>query len=365
MQTVYQNHPAVYPTLLPWSQARINAWYLKNPWPVGCNYIPQYAINQLEMWQEESFDASVIDKELGWAAGLGFNTIRVFLHHLVWQQGKESFLQRLDQFLSIANKHHIKTMFVFFDGVWNPYPQGGIQPAPRHHVHNSGWVQCPGYEILNNVDKYDDLEEYIRGVVQHFKDDERIFVWDIFNEPDNMNLGSYKDDNYALDKAELSMNLLKKAIGWVRSINPIQPITMAPWQFDWGCPTLMTSLDNYMFTNSDIISFHCYEDKAGILKRINDLKRYARPMLCTEYMARPFNSTFREILPVLKENSVGAYNWGFVAGKSQTHCPWDSWQNVYKEEPEVWFHDVYRENGEPYDKEEVEYLMEFNNKISA
>ncbi|MEO6358830.1 MAG: hypothetical protein ABIU77_19565 [Ferruginibacter sp.] len=71
--------------MLRWPEEKINAWYNNNPWPVGCNYIPQYAINQLEMWQVESFDATVIDRELSWASGLGFNTVRVFLHHLLWE----------------------------------------------------------------------------------------------------------------------------------------------------------------------------------------------------------------------------------------------------------------------------------------
>ncbi len=343
-----------------WSEEKINAWYNKNAWPVGCNYIPQYAINQLEMWQEDSFDATIIDKELGWAATLGFNTVRVFLHHLLWEQDSKGFLARMDIFLTVAARYNIKTMFVLFDAVWDPFPKTGKQPEPKNYVHNSGWVQCPGYDVLNNPDKYDGLYDYVYGVINHFKDDSRVLIWDLFNEPDNMNLASYKDDNYAFHKAELSMNLLKKAILWVRAINPIQPITMAPWQFDWSDPAKLTALDNYMFTHSDIISFHCYEDKVGIEKRIKDLKRYNRPILCTEYMARPFNSTFQKILPVLKKHNVGAYNWGFVAGKSQTHCPWDSWQQPYSLEPPVWFHDVYRPDGEPYDKKEVAYLMKFN-----
>jgi len=256
-------------------------------------------------------------------------------------------------------------MFVLFDGVWDPFPKAGKQPEPKHYVHNSGWVQCPGYDVLNDPSKYGGLHDYVHGIVNHFKNDKRVLIWDVFNEPDNMNITSYKDDNYAVHKAELSMHLLKIAIGWIRDINPIQPITMAPWQFDWSNPSLLTSLDNYMFSHSDIISFHCYEDKDGTEKRIMDLKRYNRPMLCTEYMARPFNSTFSEILPVFKKHGVGGYNWGFVAGKSQTHCAWNSWQQSIPAEPELWFHDVFRSNGEPYDAKEVEYLMWFNNKLSA
>ncbi|HZH95900.1 MAG TPA: cellulase family glycosylhydrolase [Flavisolibacter sp.] len=344
-----------------WSQEKTAAWYEKNGWVVGCNFVPHNAINQLEMWQAETFDPFLIDKELSWAAGLGFNTVRVFLHHLLWEQDQKVFLERIDLFLSIASKYGIKTMLVLFDAVWDPFPKTGKQPEPKHNVHNSGWVQCPGYDVLNNPNCHDDLFNYVHGIVSHFKHDERILIWDLFNEPDNMNLASYKDDNYAQNKAELSMQLLKKTIRWVRSINPDQPITMAPWQEmeDWSCDTKASIIDNYMFTHSDIISFHCYANRDGMEKRIVDLKRFGRPMLCTEYMARPFGNTFQEILPLFREHNVGGYNWGFVAGKSQTHCPWDSWQKPYENEPEVWFHDIFRSNGDAYDQKEVDFLRTF------
>jgi hypothetical protein len=345
-----------------WSSEKANAWYNKHGWTVGCNYIPHNAINQLEMWQAETFDPFTIEKELNWAKGLGFNTVRVFLHHLVWEHDSEGFLQRIDRFLEIAHNCGIKTMLVLFDAVWDPFPKIGKQPEPRHNVHNSGWVQSPGYDVLNDTSRYNDLQSYVHGIVSHFKDDERVLMWDLFNEPDNMNDSSYKDDNYAAHKAELSMSLLKKTINWVRSIDPIQPITMAPWQYDWSDTSKLTALDNYMFTHSDIISFHCYEDKKGVEKRILDLKRYGRPMMCTEYMARPFKSTFKDILPILKKHNVGAYNWGFVAGKSQTHCPWDSWNTKYENEPELWFHDVFRPDGQPYDEKEVQYIVKFTRK---
>lgn len=343
-----------------WSERKAAEWFEKNGWLVGCNYIPHNAINQLEMWQEETFDPFLIDKELSWAAGLGFNTIRVFLHDLLWKQDATGFLNRIDQFLTIANKYGIKPMLVLFDAVWDPNPKLGRQPQPRHNVHNSGWVQSPGYSVLNDVSRYDELYDYVYGVVNHFKNDERVLIWDLFNEPDNMNLASYKDDNYAQKKAELSMELLKKTIRWVRAINPVQPITMAPWQFHGTDHSKLTPLDNYMFTHSDIISFHCYENKHHLNKRIVTLKQYNRPLLCTEYMARPFGSTFQKVLPVLKKHNVGCYNWGFVAGKTQTHCPWDSWQKPYHKEPGVWFHDIFRANGEAYDQKEVDFLIKIN-----
>ena len=152
-----------------WPQAKSQDWMDKNGWLVGCNYIPSNAINQLEMWQEETFSPDLIDKELGWAADLGFNTIRVFLHQLSWEQNPQGFLYRIDRFLGIASKHGIRTMLVLFDSVWDPFPKLGKQPEPRNNVHNSGWVQCPGYDVLNDPARYDDLHNYVNGIVSHFK----------------------------------------------------------------------------------------------------------------------------------------------------------------------------------------------------
>ena len=178
-----------------WSAERAQEWMDTNGWLVGCNYIPSNAINQLEMWQAETFSPELIKKELGWAASLGFTTVRVFLHNLLWDQDPRGFLQRIDRFLDIAQSYKIRTMLVLFDAVWDPFPKLGAQPAPKHNVHNSGWVQCPGYDVLNNPDCYDSLHNYVHGIVSHFKDDERVLIWDLYNEPDNMNLTSYKDDD--------------------------------------------------------------------------------------------------------------------------------------------------------------------------
>lgn len=339
-----------------WCRHKAYEWIDDNGWIVGCNYIPATAINQLEMWQAETFDIACIDKELGWAEQLGFSTIRVFLHHLLWEHDPFGFVNRIHQFLSVADKHNIKTMFVLFDAVWDPYPKLGKQPEPKLNVHNSGWVQCPGAEILKNTDAYDALRGYVEGVIGSFKDDHRVLIWDLFNEPDNTNAASYNDDAYGSQKAELALKLLKKTFEWARAINPIQPLTAAPWKDDWSDDAILSALDNFMFSNSDIISFHSYEDKDALEKRLQHMQRFHRPLLCTEYMARHLGSTFYEIMPLLKRYNVGAFNWGLVAGKTQTHCAWDSWQTATEDEPGMWFHDIFRDNGEPFDKSEVEFI---------
>ena len=124
-----------------WTAEKANAWYGAQAWPVGSDYIPADAINQMEMWQGDTFDPKRIDLELGWAEGLGMNTMRVFLHDLLWQQDRDGFEKRVDAFLAIAEKHHIRPMLVLFDSCWDPEPKLGPQRAPMQGVHNSGWVQ--------------------------------------------------------------------------------------------------------------------------------------------------------------------------------------------------------------------------------
>ena len=342
-----------------WCQSKAYEWYENNRWITGCNYIPATAVNQLEMWQPETFDIACINKELSWAKDLGFNTVRVFLHHLLWEEDCVGFVNRMNQFLTVADKHNIKTMFVLFDSVWNPYPKTGKQPDPKLNVHNSGWVQCPGAEVLRNVDSYDSLRGYVEGVIGNFRNDDRVLLWDLFNEPDNTNGGSYKNEKYDVPKAELALQLLEKTFKWARSLNPQQPLTAAPWKDDWTDASNISELDNYMFDNSDIISFHSYENKHALEKRIESLQRYNRPIICSEYMARHLECNFENILPLLKKYNVGAINWGLVAGKTQTHCPWNSWEIAYDCEPETWFHDIFRSTGEPYDVNEVEFIKNF------
>jgi hypothetical protein len=338
-----------------WSVEKAAAWDREQPWLVGCNYIPRTAINQLEMWQADSFDLPTIDQELGWAQGLGFNSIRVFLHHLLWQQDRDGLLRRMGQFLDVAARHKIGVVFVPLDSVWDPFPVPGKQRAPRPHVHNSGWVQSPGAEILGDAGRHDELEGYIKGVVGHFRDDKRIHAWDLINEPDNMNRSSYGRLEPE-DKPELALVLTRKVFAWARAVDPAQPLTSGVWQGDWSDPDRLSPMARFQLEESDIISFHSYDPPAKLRSRIASLRRYGRPLLCTEYMARPQGSTFEAVLPYLKEQKIGAYNWGFVAGKTQTQYPWDSWKESYSGEPPVWFHEIFRPDGTPYNPEEVDLI---------
>ena len=340
-----------------WTPAQANAWYTKQPWLAGSNYAPYNAINQLEMWQAETFDPQTIDKELGWANGLGFNTMRVFLHDKLWVQDPEGFLKRLETFLTLCQKHNIRPMLVLFDSVWDPHPQLGKQPEPKPGLHNSGWVQGPGADILADSSKYPLLESYVKGVVGHYRDDTRILAWDVWNEPDNTNESSY-GSREPKNKLELVQRLLPQVFAWARAENPVQPLTCGIWRGDWSAFEKLTPLEKIQVEESDVISFHSYDGPAEFEKRVKWLQAYNRPLLCTEYMARGNNSTFKGIMPVAKKYNVAAYNWGFVAGKSNTIYPWDSWKKPYASEPAVWFHDIFRPSGKPYRADEVALIRQ-------
>lgn len=348
-----------------WSHQQAKDWYQKQPWLVGSNYNPASAINELEMWQADSFDPKRIDLELGWAESLGMNTMRVYLHDLLWQQDSEGFKRRLDTFLNIAAKHGIRPIFVLFDSCWDPNPQLGKQRAPRPGVHNSGWVQSPGRTALQNAAEYPRLEAYVKGVVGAFARDKRVLAWDIWNEPDNTNQGSYGQLE-PKNKVELVLDLLPKAFAWAREAGVQQPLSSAVWKGDWSSPDKMTAMDRLQIDLSDVITFHNYDSPTELEKRINWLKRYNRPLICTEYMARGNGSFFMGSLLVAKVHNVGMINWGLVQGKTQTHLPWDSWERPYVDrEPSVWFHEVFRTDGAPYIPEEVDFIKRMTRKTNA
>jgi hypothetical protein len=330
-----------------WTRGEANAWYDRQPWLVGANYVPASAINQLEMWQSESWDPVAIDREFGWAQAIGMNTMRVFLHDKLWEQDPVGFKRRMDAFLTIAKKHGIRPMFVFFDSCWDPNPKTGPQHPPIPGVHNSGWVQSPGADLLGNPSARPRLEAYVRDVVGAFAQDERILAWDVWNEPDNA-APAYAPTPDKLTKVQA---LLGDVFRWARAMDPVQPITSPVWSHDgdWTPSGKRTAIEAVQLDQSDVISFHNYNWPEQFEAKILQLMPYGRPILCTEYMARGNGSTFDGSLPIGKRYNVAMMNWGFVDGKTATRLPWDSWYHPYTQsQPTIWFHDVLHSDGTPY-----------------
>ena len=339
-----------------WSEERANQWYNQQRWLVGANFVPSNAVNELEMWQPDTFDPREIDREFGWAEKIGMNTMRVFLHNLLWEQDPAGFQKRVDQFLTISAAHHIRPVFVLFDSCWDPNPKPGPQHPPIPGVHNSGWVQAPGRAILTDPAQHPRLKAYVQGVVGAFANDQRILAWDVWNEPDNGNDSSYGKLEPA-NKRELVQMLLPQVFAWARQVHPVQPLTSGVWQGDWSSLERMSAMTRLQIEQSDVISFHNYGWPEEFERRVHELQQFKRPLLCTEYMARGAGSTFDTIIPIARQKHVAAINWGLVKGRSQTNLPWDSWQRPYVTvEPTVWFHDVFFEDGTPYRAREAEVI---------
>lgn len=323
-----------------WSPEKAREWYNKQPWLCGFNFLPSTAINSTEMWQLETFDPGTIDSELGWAHDLGFNSCRVFLQYIVWKQNPDSLKQRIDLFLKIASKLHISVMFCLFDDCAHTgkQPYLGKQDAPAPGIHNSGWTPSPGHERVTDCREWTTLEKYVKDIVGRFSQDKRIVAWDLYNEPGASGMGNK------------SLPLLEASFAWARSVNPIQPLTTGIWT-----PKLQ-ELSKRTLELSDVINFHNYDSLAYLIKEIADLKKYNRPVICTEWMRRPV-SIFETHLPVFKNENVGCYIWGLVNGKMQTHFPWGSPKGA--PEPKLWFHDLLRKDGTPFSKEEVEVIIKY------
>lgn len=326
-----------------WSREKAGSWYEKHEWITGANFVPSTAINQLEMWQENTFDPETINKELGFAEGIGFNTMRVYLHSLAYKEDKPGFKSRIKKYLEIADSHKIQTIFVLFDDVWDASPKVGEQPEPKTGTHNSGWVQDPGYPASVEMANSAELKAYVQDILNTFGNDDRVLLWDLYNEPGNN------------EKGNESMTLLENVFKWAREANPSQPLSAGLWKWE------LKDLNTFQALNSDIVTYHCYDDPQAHNRIIELLKTHGRPMICTEYMARTRNSTFANTLPLLQENNIGAINWGLVNGKTNTIYAWDT-PIESGEEPVEWFHDVFRKDGTPYSQDEADLIKKLNSE---
>lgn len=340
-----------------WTAAQARQWHAERPWIVGCNFTPSTAINQLEMWQPETFDPDTIAAELDMASSLGMNTARIYLHDLLWHADAAGFCARIDLVLELAAARGVAVMLVIFDSCWDPDPHLGPQRAPKDNVHNSGWVQSPGMAALRDPAQLPRLEAYVRGIVRRFAHDPRVLAWDVWNEPDNGPDVASCDAAELGAKAALVLPLIEQAFAWVRAEAPRQPLSSGIWLGDWSDPAALTPLQRFQLDASDFVSFHNYGTAEEFERRIGWLQAWGRPIVCSEFMARPAGSTFEAILPIAQRHGVGAVCWGLVRGKTQTHLPWDNWISDLADFPaEAWFHDIFEPDGTPHDPAEVEFL---------
>jgi len=384
MGTVAQGREIV---LGQWSIEKAWKWFDNQRWPCGFNYIPANAISYTEMWMPYACDTELIDKELALGEEVGFNCLRVVLPFVVWEHDSEAFKKRLESFLSICDKRGIKVMFTLFDdcafgsdeNLKNP--TYGRQPEVLEGWYANGWTPSPGHDMVRDPKTWPRLEKYVKDVISTFKDDWRVWVWDLYNEPTNGGLGN------------TSVPLIEEVFRWARDVKPSQPLTVAQWNGN-------EVLNRVIFANSDIITFHNYGAADHLAKHIASLAKHGRPIINTEWLNRGRGSLVETCLPVFAKENVGCMHWGLVNGKTQTHLNWGHrpgapdpkvWQhdlyrrdhrpynttelelfgktirenmsrrssqraNAYPKEPKVWFHDILRKDGTPFDEDEATFL---------
>jgi hypothetical protein len=348
-----------------WTADRAAEWYAAQPWIVGANFLPSTAINELEMFQAETWDPITIERELALAQSIGMNTVRVYLHDQLWAQDRQGFTRRLDQFLAIADRHGIKTVLVLFDSCWDPDPRLGRQRDPIPGIHNSGWVQTPSRRDLIDPAQHPRLLAYVRGVVGQFARDRRVLMWDVWNEPDNSGGGSYNPLELPGEKAAVEL-LLPQVFAAARQAGATQPLTSPLWIGDDWSPTSLslTAIQRIQVAQSDVISIHDYNWPEIFERRVAQARAYGRPVIVTEWLARSNGSTVETILPLGRQLNVGMISWGLVDGRSQTRFPWDSWDRPYvTNQPSVWFHDLFRADGTPYREREAELFRSLTGRV--
>lgn len=329
-----------------WSEERANNWYQSVGWLNGVNYIPSDALNYTAMWDKTSFNPKLIDKELALAESIGINSVRFIMQYAVYEDDPQYFLNTLDKFLKICEKHKIVAMPTFFDDCafgTNRDPKIGKQPEPLEGWFFWAWSPSPGHQMVVDQREHPKLEKYVKDVLTRFKNDKRIIVWDLYNEPTNGGIGG-----------KYTLPLVQKVFVWAREVAPSQPVTVAAWSGH-------AELNKIITDNSDVISFHLYSTKAETEKQIKHWKSFGRPVICTEWFHRLAGSTVADILPLFKEENVGSMLWGLVNGKSQAHLGWDHRPEMLPY-TKTWKHDLYRGDFKPYDVSEIELIKELSIK---
>ncbi len=332
-----------------WTPVRALEWRDRVGWLVGCNFTPSTASNQLELWQAATFDPATIDRELGWAAGIGMNSIRLFLHDLLWEVDGERFLDRVDHVLDLAAGHGISVVPVLFDGIWDPEPRPGPQRSPRRGIHNSTWVQGPGAAVVADRSRWPSLRPYVEAVLGRFGGDPRVVMWDLFNEPDSPNPAYRARDPRR--KRRLVGDLLEYIWDVAVEVDPDQPLTVGVYLMcDQRYPERASRVARTALERSDVVTFHSYASDATLQRTIDGLAALGRPLVCTEWMGRPTSPPAQ--IDVFRRNDVGCFTWGLVDGRSQTRFPWTSWLRR-SDETTPWFHELLHADGTPYDPDEV------------
>ena len=342
-----------------WSKEQAWSWYEHRPWVMGVNYVPSITLLGTELWQEDTHDDVMrsVRSEFELMQDIGLNSVRMFLPFHIWYYDRDRFLDRIDSFLDQLSQKDITMMPVIFNDCvdfgrpkditpqlprgWQVYDighHGGHKANPfTGERENTGWI------YWDEAEWRPVMEEYLRALVGRFRNDERIYAWDLWNEPGNSN------------RHDQSISYLKRVFEIAREMDPVQPLTAGVWSYPerFGQGEDVEPIQRLALNESDIITFHQYDHIGRVRQVVETLKREDRPMINTEWLNRVLDNLVQENLPLYHDEGIGSYSWGLVAGKSQHFLPWDDlWQR--RDLPlNRWQHDLFDTFHTPYDREEL------------
>ena len=349
-----------------WSEKRAWEWYNSRPWIRGCNYMSASCANRVDQWQSLHFDEYLeeTEQELKLMREFGFNSVRLILEFVVWQKEHEVFLENFEKYLSLCAKYGISCMIVLANDcmppkteLWKMPDIGeqhydiGYHGGRKHSQHGGHNCPAPHYYFDDEILR-EQYFEMVKEFVTIYKDDSRVLMWDLCNEPGNSN------------RENITMPYLSRMFETVRSINPSQPLTVGAWWFDQN-DFHTSEVNQFALDNSDIITYHNYSTYEEHVRVLKYLKSLNRPIINTEWLARCTGNTVFENFPLFYLENIGCYNWGFVAGKYQTYEPYEAHWKWYQNDPKApidftkWFHDLYRPSHRPYDPRETELIKKF------
>lgn len=350
-----------------WSEEKIWNWYNSRPWLRGCNYMSADCANRVDQWQEYGFEErfETTEEELKLMQQTGFNTVRLIPEFIVWQQEHDGFMERFERYISLCHKYGISCMITLANDCMPPASETwrmttlgeqkydwGYHGGRKRSQHGVNRTMGP-HPFLDDPVLREEYFLMVCEIVTKYKDDERICIWDVYNEPGNSK------------RETVTLPILKRMFETVRKISPSQPLTCGVWRISGDENIPYDDIEQYSIDNSDVISYHCYKEYNDHIRIIKRLKKEGRPLINTEWLGRCLGNDVFSLFPLFYLEKIGCYNWGFVAGKYQTYEPWDStWQRYFDgTETNVdftkWFHDLYRPNHRPYDPKEIELIQEF------
>jgi len=280
----------------------------------GANYVPSYARNSLEIWAK--YDPEVVERELGYAAELGLDGVRTFIHSEPFLERPDDAVGAVKDFTRCCAEKKLAFMPVLLDGC---------------HIMSGSRLLWPGNPPPDKAGEegWPELEKYINLILPVLRDSESVAVYDVINEP---RVGARPD----FDKLTRHFSAL------VKDLDPDRPVTIGAINRGEMNSVMdvvdVASVHSYM--SSDVLlheelrTCHRETEAAGkelILSEWGNAV-YHIPMAVTDEQQLRY---YERALPVVMQSGAGWFLWELMVGNSPFACCGLLYPNGYKR-PAAW-----------------------------